>query len=197
MAEPFRIAFAVLAAGQSSRFGEEDKLTAKLRGTMLGLHAVAQLAGIEASHKWVVASRRDHDCAQGWREAGFEIVENPEAESGMGSSVALAASLAIQSGSDALLICLADMPLVPQRHYEAILESARALAEDGIAASSTAEAKLPPACFRSGRFAQLASLRGDAGARCILRDAHIVPCASHLLADIDAPSDLSKLQSTG
>ena len=193
MTESFHLSIAVLAAGRSARFGDIDKLAVPLRGKMLGNHAVDTLSQLAADHKWVIAAGHGHDCAQGWREAGFELVVNPDAADGMGASAAVAARLAMDRGADALLICLADMPLVPRSHYQAIIDAARGLGEDGIVASSTGKARMPPACFRKARFARLADLHGDCGARALLHDAIVVECAPHWLIDVDRPDDLDLL----
>lgn len=194
MPERSGLTIAVLAAGQSRRFGEADKLAAPFRGKTLGRHAADTLAAMPACRKWIIAPQQGHACADDWRSAGFEIAINPAASQGMGTSAALAASLALEEGADALLIALADMPLVPLRHFEDIAKTAQNLGQNGIAASSDGTAAMPPACFRHGRFKQLAEARGDTGARSHLAEAHIVHCPPQWLADIDEPGDISRIE---
>lgn len=193
LADRGRLAIAVLAAGQSRRFGEKDKLAAPFRGKLLGHHVCDALEGIAASHRWVITSREDHPCSVGWREAGFDIIVNGAAEQGMGSSVALAARQADQAGADALLLCLADMPLVPASHYAALVATLQTSDECDIIASSGGETPMPPACFRSSRFAELMVLQGDSGARHLLQSACVVDCTMELLTDVDDPETLARL----
>lgn len=185
MAEAPRLAVAVLAAGQSRRFGSADKLAALLGDSLLGEHACRTLSGLASAHRWVIAARPDHPCAPGWRVAGFEIAVNPAAESGMGSSVALAARLAQEAGAAALLIALADMPLVPLSHFQALEERGAGLGADAIIASSAGDLAMPPALFGSAHFAALAQASGDAGARHLLAGAERLAGDPAWLIDVD------------
>lgn len=193
MGSPNGLAIAVLAAGRSLRFGKTDKLTAPIGDTMLGLHAVSALDYIDADHKFVIAARSDHACAAGWRDAGFEVIVNPDARSGMGTSAALSASLAKSREAQYLLICLADMPNVPRHHFQAIIDAMKADDGIGVVASSYGAAKMPPACFSAEHFDALGQLKGDEGARSLLRIAQPVECPPQWLADIDEPKDISRL----
>ena len=196
MAEPMRLAIAVLAAGASRRFGEADKLTAVLRSTPLGLHVTdtlgAQRRALRADTLVVVTSRSDHPCASGWERAGFTVVKNPEADDGMGTSVAVAARIARRGGADALMIALADMPLVPREHYCSIIDAATQA--DTMIASRDGSIRMPPAVFGRAHFDALAQLSGDTGARALLREARTITCPPEWLTDIDTPEALAALQ---
>lgn len=194
MADALHLTIAVLAAGQSRRFGAEDKLAAPLHGTMLGLHVPRTLAHTVAAQHIVIAPTDQHPCAAGWRRNGFEIVVNGHANSGIGSSVALATSHAMRTGADALMICLADMPLVPLSHYARLRKVAARLDNNGIVATLGGTTRLPPACFRDGQFGQLANLQGDIGARSLLKHAQTIACAPDFLVDIDDADSLARLQ---
>lgn len=195
MAEGARYVAAVLAAGQSRRFGPADKLAASFRGQLLGELACHTLAGLDFAQRWVIAARADHPCAPGWHAAGFTLAVNADAASGMGSSVALAARLALEAQADGLLIALADMPLVPADHYRALIARAAALGPAAIVASSADGLRQPPALFGRDHLAALASLTGDAGARALLHQAEPVTCAPDLLIDIDDKQALSQAAS--
>lgn len=187
------LVIAVLAAGRSKRFGVEDKLAAPFRGRPLGLHVTDTLAGMSSARQFVIVANEQHPCAAGWRASGFETVLNAKAYLGMGTSIALAASLTMASRSSVLLICLADMPFVPRSHVESIVGAAMRLGPDGIVASTNGEAVMPPACFRQKRFKALSQVDGDQGARALLPDAEQIACAPELLVDIDHPDDLARL----
>lgn len=183
------MAVAVLAAGQSRRFGDADKLAAGFRGAMLGLHACRTLSLLPFAQRWVIASDTRHPCAKGWREAGFTVVPNPDAATGMGSSVALAAKLARDAGVTALLVALADMPLVPATHFADLLEQAE---PDALVASHNGTSPTPPALFGSSHFAQLGQATGDTGARALLAGADTLSCDPAWLVDIDDPAALAR-----
>ncbi|MEM6586323.1 MAG: NTP transferase domain-containing protein, partial [Pseudomonadota bacterium] len=89
---------AVLAAGSSRRFGPEDKLAQRFRGQRLGQHVCrnAPVDWLLASRAFVITSSLDHPCQPAWLDAGFRVAMNPDADQGMGSSVANAARRAIK-----------------------------------------------------------------------------------------------------
>lgn len=119
---------------------------------------------------------------------GFEPVINPDASEGMGTSVALAAQLTERTGLDALLIVLADMPLVPTEHFAALI--AAVPDARGIAVSFDGTTRVPPAVFGAEHFATLAALGGDKGARELLGQGKAITCPPEWLTDIDRPEDL-------
>lgn len=190
MAE-LRVAAAVLAAGQSRRFGMADKLAAELNGRRLAEYATGTLAGLPLAQRWVIAGQDAHPCAAAWQASGFAVAVNGRAGEGMGTSLALAARLAAEAGADALLVALADMPLVPASHFAALLERGAALGEAAVVASAAAGQRSPPALFGRAHFAELAEATGDQGARHLLAQADLVTCAPDWLVDVDDPAALA------
>jgi len=197
LAERARYAVAVLAAGQSRRFGPSDKLAASFQGKRLGELACQTLAELDFAYRWVIASRADHPCGPSWQEAGFAIAVNAQAASGIGSSVALAATLALDANADGLLIALADMPLVASDHYQALLARAAAIGPGAIVASSANGVRMPPAAFGRDRLTALATMTGEVGARALLHQAEAVACAPDLLIDIDTAQALKQATTRG
>jgi CTP:molybdopterin cytidylyltransferase MocA len=186
-----RLGIALLAAGSSRRFGKEDKLAQPFRRRMLGEHAAAAIPTDLASAAWVLTPPKEHPCDTAWRAEGFEPVRNPQAEQGMGTSVALAARLAMDASLDTLLIVLADVPLVPRSHFVALIEAGGA--PDAIAVSSNGGARMPPVIFGSTHFESLARSTGDKGARDLLMRGTVVECPPEWLTDIDTPQALRAL----
>jgi molybdenum cofactor cytidylyltransferase len=174
---------AILAAGRSRRFGS-DKLATDIGGMTLGERAVKLAHATGHPIIWIGSGKS-------WEPPNCAVVQNPIADQGMGTSVALAAKIAIERKADAILILLADMPMVSAALLQEML-SQRAPAccryPDGNAG--------PPALLRATHFAALAELNGDAGARQILRalpDMIFVAPPAHELVDIDQPADLAAL----
>ena len=184
MASVPSVAVALLAAGQSRRFGAADKLAAEFQGKPLFRHAADTLAALPFTHRWLIASREDQADAE-----GFETVRNPHAKEGLGTSVALAARLAEEAGVGALLVALADMPFVPAQHFAQLM----GLASPGaLVASHNGMAPTPPALFGREHIATMQDLSGDAGARDLLRDADELSCDPAWLIDIDTPESLRR-----
>lgn len=182
---------ALLAAGQSRRFGDRDKLSAMLGGKMLGLHAAQAAADSPFSQKLVIASP-DPDCAAGWRDLGYRVVANPDAVRGQATSVRLAAAHAIEAGASALCVMLADMPFVTSGHLARLIESFEQAGETNSVASARSGQAMPPAIFPSGALDRFLELQGDAGARKLLADALLVEGDDQFLIDIDTPADLAE-----
>lgn len=186
-----QLAVALLAAGRSARFGAADKLTAAFRGKALGLHAAKALVGLDFLHRWVIVRAATHPGIPGWQSAGFEPVVNAGAAAGMGTSLRCAAIMAERAGVDGLLVCLADMPLVPAAHYAGLVKAWEQ--HGGIVASRDGPLVSPPAIFPRADFAALASLDGDQGAKRLLGAAVCVTSPPGALADVDDPAALLRL----
>ena len=182
---------ALLAAGQSRRFGDRDKLSAMLGGKMLGLHAAQAAADLPFSQKLVIASPHP-DCAAGWRDLGYRVVANPDAARGQATSVRLAAAHAIEAGASALCIMLADMPFVTRDHLSRLIEAFEQSGRTSTVASSCNGQAMPPAIFPPGALKGLIELDGDAGARAMLAEARLVAGDDQMLMDIDTEKDLSQ-----
>lgn len=182
---------ALLAAGQSRRFGVEDKLGAMLGDKKLGLHAAEAAANMPFSRKLVIAPP-DHICAASWRDLGYELIDNPDAALGQSTSVRIAARHAVQTGASALCIMLADMPFVTDSHLGNLIARFKQAGEKGTVASSRSGQPMPPAIFPTGALDKLLKLQGDTGARMLLADALPVAGSDQLLMDIDTADDLAE-----
>ncbi len=182
---------ALPAAGQSRRFGDQDKLTALLHGKMLGLHAAETLATLPFDHHVIIASDPDHPCAAGWKELGYDVIVNEHAAEGQSTSVRCAAQHAVVCDASALLICLADMPYITSEHIQRLAQAFQDCGQDTVIASSGHSKAMPPAFFPSNQFAFLQDVQGDQGARKLLQTAHLIPVTDDSLLDIDTPEILA------
>ncbi len=179
MSQPLLVA--ILAAGASTRFGS-DKLAADCGGAPLGQRALDAARSLRQPVVWI---------GRGWAPPDCEVIANPLAERGQGTSVALAARIAQERGAEALLILLADMPLVGPELLARLLTAGAPAAcryPDGHAG--------PPALLPAASFAALARLDGGRGAGAHLRSLPgltlIAPTGDEL-ADIDRPEDLARI----
>lgn len=188
MPRPERTALVLLAAGQSQRFGAADKLAAPIFGKPLASHAVDALAAVPFLTRVAVVSGTAVDFAA----QGFAVVRNPDPALGQARSLALGVLAARDAGAEAVLVALADMPMVTAALV------LRLFAEDegtgAIVASSDGSQPRPPALFGRDWFPALMDLRGDHGARAlILRGQHVLTGADELV-DVDTPEDLERLE---
>ena len=176
----------VLAAGQSRRFGTEDKLLAVRNGRPLVAASLrlTQRPGI-AQRLAVVSSPAVAALAVGLGVVPLKI------DPGQGQSASLRAGLVRlrDLGTTRLLVLLGDMPFVTPRDIDRIL----ARPSDRPACASLDGVPMPPAVFPGSWFDRIAALDGDRGAGSLLRDldpADLLPLPAASLRDIDLPDDL-------
>ena len=181
------LAIALLAAGRSSRFGS-DKLEHPVGGTMLGVRAARAVSTLGFGHRFAVTSASRPVVSAALTAEGFAIVDNDAPSAGLSRSISLAVAAAAQTDATALLICLADMPLVTADHLTALVAAWRT--GGGVVASSNEGVATPPAIFPRSIWPILERLEGDRGARDIIAAARLIPASAHALRDIDRLSDV-------
>jgi CTP:molybdopterin cytidylyltransferase MocA len=178
------LAIAVLAAGGATRFGG-GKLDADCAGKPLGRWALDTALSVPHERLAVVVGDPMPSFPR-----GCELLVNDCAAEGLGTSAVLAARWA--TGCDALLIMLADMPLVSAR-------TLRKLNAAGDAAAVAYPGNKPgaPACFPAHLFPALEALVGDSGAAQVLRGlagVTLVEVSREELLDVDRPEDLADVE---
>jgi molybdenum cofactor cytidylyltransferase len=180
----------MLAAGASKRFGS-DKLMHPLTGQTPV--ALAALARLRAAVPHVIAVVRPGAAMLEnlLSEAGATVILCANAEDGMGASLAAAVSA---SGEVAgWVIALADMPYI---RPETISKIAAALAAGADIVAPVYRGERGHPVGIAARFRpQLLALRGDAGARSVLKEhAGLVKLIEvddpGVCRDIDTPEDL-------
>jgi molybdenum cofactor cytidylyltransferase len=182
----------LLAAGSASRFGSAKQL-AKWNGEALvrrankvAMECCGTRSILVTGHEWCAVQAA---CAP---MSGFFII-NDESESGMGSSLALAVR-SIQHAAAAVVVLLADQPLVGRDHVNNLISNWSG-DEQEIVASSYANTTGVPALFAAGSFEKLIALTGDQGARNLLDDPmfNVRKIAfADAAIDIDTVEDLSR-----
>lgn len=187
-----RIAAVLLAAGMSSRFGEDDKLMADLRGKPVAVHSLETVASMAFAE--LVAVVRPIDVApvlhRKLDRRGYTIIVNDRPEDGISGSIVRAIQHLMPINSvRGILICLADMPDVPQSHYNRICLAAEDIRS--VVASTDGFSSSPPAFIGRKHFPELLRLRGDQGARALLSHGLQIDTSVGILHDIDTPEDLA------
>lgn len=175
---PARIAVVLLAAGRGERFGG-GKLAALLGGRPVADHAAAMLRAIGfARHIAVIGPETPP--LPGWTGVMLDPPGAPQSRS-------LAQGVAQAGDAEAVLVALADMPLVPRAHVEAMVQ-----AFDGDRLASRYQGvTMPPALLGRAHFAAMMALTGDRGAGALLRDAPAIDLPGAAGLDIDRPADLA------
>ncbi len=171
----------VLAAGFSRRLGR-PKQEVLLGGETLLERAVR--TATDAGLAPVIAVVREAAWTERLAALGAVIVPNAEAAEGMASSVRAGVARAQTAAVTAAVLMTCDQPLLRPGHLRQLCaEPTR------VVASGYGGRKGVPAFFPASAFAELLALRGDAGARDLLRDAEVIP-NEELVLDIDTEEDL-------
>ena len=185
----------ILAAGQSQRFGRV-KLLEPLNGEPLVRHSLNIARSIFHDNSWLVTGHSAEDIKISAGGLASHVLYNPEYAQGIGSSIACGAA-ACSDRADAIVIMLADQPLISRSHLEDLVHCWTGAA-DAIVATEFAGVLGPPVLFGREHFAELCALRGDTGAKQLLK-AHAGAVTrvrfDPAAVDIDTPEDLEKLVS--
>ncbi len=177
------IAGLLLAAGRSTRFGA-DKLTAKLDGkavVRLSMQALSPLDIVFA----VIPPGAD-PVVQALSRMDVRFVINLGRDEGMASSIR-AGVAALPADVEAVVITLGDQPFASAQVTRALCERWSA-GDVAAVAPAYRDGGGHPVLFGRECFADLAQLKGDVGARSVLRA--LGERAAYISIDSDAPLDV-------
>lgn len=178
------VAAVVLAAGASRRLGR-PKQNIVIAGDTLLCRAVR--TSREASLlPVIVVTRAGSEHSKNLEPDDAVIVAtNHEADEGLASSIRYGIAVAMSHGVAGAVILACDQPALCVDHLRALVED-----ESRVTGSAYAGSIGVPAYFPAEFFPALLQLRGDAGARKLLINAHAI-AAEDLRLDIDTEQDLA------
>ena len=183
------IAAIVLAGGSASRFAGGHKLLTRFRGRPLAAWAIDAALGSGADEVIVVTGAADlADVAPG----GARLVANPRWREGQATSLACGVDAADAAGHDAVVVGLADQPLIPAEAWRIVAQCA----DSAIVVATYGGQRRNPVRFAREVWALLPRT-GDEGARPLLRSrpdlVTEVPCPGDPV-DVDTLEDLTMLE---
>lgn len=180
------IAAVVLAAGASSRLGR-SKQALQLTGESLVERAVrvAQEADCEPV---IVVVNPEGDFGHSLQQRGCVVVVNESASEGIAASIRRGIRVARMLKAQGAVVMTCDQPGVTPQHLRALAANAAV-----ITGSAYAGRVGVPAYFPAAAFDALLALKGDTGARELLREAKSIS-QEGLGLDIDTEEDFRKAQ---
>ena len=185
----------LLAAGASRRFGA-PKLIQPLRGKPVVRWSAEALGGA-TDRLLVVVPPDDTSLREALRGVRARLVTNPERARGLGRSIARGV-IALPADADAVVVALADEPLLDSRWIAAVIARYRAHGGSVIVAPVFRGMRRHPVLFDRSVFGELAVLDGDHGARDVLdRDpgrVTLVEFDEPGTIDVDTVEDLARLE---
>jgi CTP:molybdopterin cytidylyltransferase MocA len=181
----------LLAAGAGTRFGDVPKVRAQVGGRELWEWPLEALRGGGVDAVVVVTGAVALPPVGGVDDV--DVVECAAWREGLSASLRTGVGAAAARGAEAVVIALADQPLLDAR---AVAEVLRARGDGADAVRATyGGAPNHPTVIESSLFGAVAELRGDEGARPLLVGARLVACDGlGAPDDVDTPEDLARAQ---
>ncbi len=187
------IAAVVLAAGLARRMGRQ-KLLLQLQGKPVVRWSVEHVIG-HVEDVVIVTGPEDTAIREALGDLTVRFAVNPRPQDGQGTSIA-AGVAALKPWTTAALIALGDQPRMPRAVIPTLLDALRRSGK-AIVAPVYQGVQGTPVVFSSEVFAELRALKGDAGARAVVKhDPERVETVAFDLAmppDVDTPEDYAKL----
>ena len=183
-----KVAGVVLAAGQSSRMGNDNKLMMGWKGQPMV--AVVTSSALKSHLDTVfVVTGHEADHINTVIPATAKALHNPNYRTGMASS--LKAGLEECGSFDGVLILLGDMPLVKPEHIDSMLKVFSSGGIGSIVLAANGNQPGNPVLFSSVYFDEFNQIEGDAGAKSIVQShkdqIRLVDIGEAALWDFDTP----------
>lgn len=200
MTEMADVAVIILAAGQSTRFGDDDKLLSTVNGVPIIKHAVQTALNAKAGEVIVVTGHGSPDIEKMLQDLSVTLIRNATPEAGMGTSLAVGAN-AIRSLPKAVMVMLGDMPLIKPETLRMIASTFNPDNGHDIVVPVYDGQRGHPVMFGAKYMPLLCALSGDEGARSVLRNHPERVRAINVddpgtRYDIDTESDLKDIPSS-
>jgi molybdenum cofactor cytidylyltransferase len=186
----------LLAAGASRRLGRPKQLVRVGDETLLG-RTIRVVGEAGAGPILLVLGAHAEIIAAGVDLSPVQTVLNPDWEQGIASSIRAGIEALRrcepEAASAMLLVC--DQPRLIAEHLRLLIEVHESAGEPTIVASEYTGVTGIPAIFPASQFGNLLALRGDAGAKGMLRNPECRLIPVHFEGgevDIDTTSDLDE-----
>jgi molybdenum cofactor cytidylyltransferase len=185
----------LLAAGESRRMGYPKPLL-RIDGESFVSRTIALALGVASRAVIVLGAHANRIRPVIAAGAGIVIIENPNFAMGQLSSLKVGLAEAIDRGADAIIVHLADHPLVSPSTFRALVDEYVKTARP-IVVSRYRRRRGHPVIFDRSVFADLIAAPEDQGARAVVnadprRVLYVDVEDPGVVLDLDTPADLAK-----
>jgi molybdenum cofactor cytidylyltransferase len=192
-----RIQAILLAAGESRRMGYPKPLLRVgaesfiARTSALALGVASRLVIVLGAHADRIRPAVPHD-------SRITVVENPNYARGQLSSLKVGLAEAIAGGADAVIVHLADHPMVASATFRALVDDYDRTAKP-IVVARYRRRRGHPVIFASALFVELMAAPEDLGARTVVnadpaRVVYVDVDDPGVVLDLDTPADLARAE---
>ncbi|MBB5553643.1 NTP transferase domain-containing protein [Rhizobium lentis] len=171
IADPSEVAVVLLAAGQARRYGTatDSKLLALFDGIPLVRRSAMRACESRARSVTVVVGFRAPELISALSGLPISIAHNPDFASGMSSSLITGIMTPQVRSAQGTLVMLADMPSVSTADLNSLIEAFGAHGGRSIIGATCGNIRGNPVIFPRSLLGEVARLKGDLGARNIIR----------------------------
>jgi molybdenum cofactor cytidylyltransferase len=196
-ARPGEVAAIVLAAGQSRRMGEDNKLLALVDGRPMVTHVVDAMLASRASPVIVVTGHQADRVREALADRPVQWCHNPDFAEGLSTS--LRAGLDALPDVEGVLVALGDMPRIKAAQIDRLIAAFHPTEGRAICVPTVRGKRGNPVLFATRFVPEMRQLSGDVGARHLI-GAHAEEVVEiemdddAALLDIDTPAALAALR---
>ncbi len=193
-----KIAALVLAAGQSRRMGEANKLLLEIDGKPMVRHVVETLQAAPLDGVTVVTGHEPDALRSVLEGCPVTFAHNADFEQGLSTSLRTGLA-ALPADTDAVLICLGDMPNVDAGAIAHLIEAYDPADGHAIVVPTHTGKRGNPVLWDRRFFEAMAAVSGDTGARHLIGENEDLVIEVELpepgvLEDFDTPESLAHLR---
>ena len=188
----------VLAAGQSTRMGQENKLLAEIDGKKVLQRLIDALIGAGIQEIIVVVGHEASAVRASLDSYAVKWVENPDYAQGLSTSLKRGV-LETSPGSDGILVCLGDMPMLTSSHIAKLGEAFLEAGPNAIIVPKFNGKQGNPILWSRTYRDELLGLTGDMGAKSLIQrhEEQIVGVDfidEAVVTDVDTPGMLQEVR---
>ncbi len=188
----------ILAAGSSTRMGDNNKLLATIDGIPMVTLVVQAALASKVDSVVVVTGFEAQEVKQSLQGNEVEFVHNEDYASGMASSLR-AGIRSLSQDSDGVLVMLADMPFVEPEQIDHLINEFERFSDDVIVVPIFCDQPGNPRLWSHCYFEAMCGCDGDVGARNLLkkfsnRVRRVAMNDTNVLTDIDTPAELARFK---
>jgi molybdenum cofactor cytidylyltransferase len=198
-ARPGKIAALVLAAGQSRRMGQANKLLAPVDDRPMIAHAVDAMLASHADPVIVVTGHQAEAVRAALGERPVIWTHNPDYALGLSSSLA-AGLAALPEDAEGVVIGLGDMPRITAAQIDRLIAAFNPLEGRAIVVPTVRGKRGNPVLFATRFVPEMRAIGGDVGARHLIgehaEEVVEIEFDGDVLLDIDTPEALADLIGT-